>query len=148
MHRNGLLHRAFSIYIFNQLGQLLIQQRALDAYHSEGLWSNSCCSHQREKEKLAEATHRRLQEELGFDCSLEELFTYSYRVEFENGLVENELVHVFFGEYDGKVNPDPKEVADWKWIDLDEVKEDVKENPDQYSYWFKKSLKRIIAERN
>lgn len=147
VHQNGLRHRAFSIYIFNRQGQMLIQQRAFDKYHSGGLWSNSCCSHQRENEELENAIHRRLEEELGFDCKLEEAFAYSYRVEFENGLIENELDHVFFGEYNGKVKPNRREVTDWKWIDLNHLEKKIRENPGQYSYWFKKSLKRVINKR-
>jgi len=100
-HRKGLLHRAFSIFVFNSKNELLLQKRAADKYHSGGLWSNTCCSHPRPGENLKDAAHRRLQEEMGFDCSLREVFSFLYKKSFDNGLTEHELDHVFFGKFDG-----------------------------------------------
>ncbi|MGC8851384.1 MAG: isopentenyl-diphosphate Delta-isomerase, partial [Candidatus Micrarchaeia archaeon] len=118
VHRNGQLHRAFSIFVFNSDGKLLIHQRAKEKYHSGGLWTNTCCSHPRPGEKLDEAIHRRLVEEMGFDCPLKEVFSFVYQVKFENGLFEHELDHVYIGKFDGDPKPNPAEVMDWKWVDL------------------------------
>jgi isopentenyl-diphosphate delta-isomerase len=147
-HREGILHRAFSIFVFNSKGELLLQKRAESKYHSGGLWTNTCCSHQRADENLEEAIHRRLKEEMGFDCELKEAFTFTYRVKFDNGLFENEYDHVFFGKFDGKPEPNPKEVDDWKWVSLEELKKDIEENPDDYTYWLKVSIDRVISNFN
>ncbi|MEK7619489.1 MAG: isopentenyl-diphosphate Delta-isomerase, partial [Patescibacteria group bacterium] len=106
-HERGLLHRAFSVFVFNASGELLLQQRAFEKYHSAGLWTNTCCSHPRPGEETLAAAYRRLQEEMGFDCPLNEMFTFRYLAPFPNGLTENEVDHVFFGMYDGPVNPNP-----------------------------------------
>lgn len=137
VHKKGIFHRAFSIFIFNSQKQLLLQKRESNKYHSPGLWTNSCCSHQRQNELLSEAIHRRLKEEMGFDCELKEVFTFSYRVEFNPELIENEFDHVFVGYYDGEVTPEPYEVEDYKWMTLEEIKKDMEKNPDMYTYWFK-----------
>lgn len=142
VHKKGILHRAFSIMIFNSKNEILIQKRALNKYHSPGLWSNACCSHQRENEELQEAIHRRLKEEVGFDTGLEEALTFTYNITFQNGLVENEIDHVFAGRFDGKPILNPEEVAELKWIGLDVLKADIKKHPNKYSYWFK-----IIMEK-
>src|SRR4030042_2763439 len=105
-HEQGKLHRAFSIFVFNSKGELLLQRRAKGKYHSGGLWTNTCCSHPREGEKLEEAVHRRLKQEMGLDCPLKEAFSFIYKVRFENGLFEHELDHVFIGRVDGKPVPD------------------------------------------
>jgi len=136
-HRRGLLHRAFSILIFNDQKQLLLQKRNGAKYHSGGLWTNSCCSHPNHGEGLKEAAHRRLQEELGFDCELEEVFSFSYRAELDNGLVENEHDHVFIGRYDGPVHPNKDEIEDIRWVNLEEVQVGIQANPQQYTYWFR-----------
>lgn len=135
VHERALLHRAFSIFVFNSKGEVLLQQRAFNKYHSGGLWANTCCSHPRSDEKLEDAVHRRLKEEMGFDCPLEELFTFIYKKTFNNGLTEYEYDHVFKGYYDGEVSPNKNEVADYKWCAWHELKEDVKEKPQKYSYW-------------
>ena len=122
VHREGKLHRAFSIFVFNSKSELLLQKRAKSKYHSGGLWTNTCCSHQRDGETLEKAVHRRLKEEMGFDCELKEVFTFTYRVKFDDGLIENEYDHVFFGKFDGKPEPNPEEVDDWKWISLEELR--------------------------
>jgi len=136
-HKKGLLHRCFSIFILNDNNELLLQKRALTKYHSPGLWTNACCSHPKPGEKTADAAHRRLQEEMGFDCDIKEIFSFVYRAEFENNLIENEFDHVFFGHYDGKINPDIAEVDDYKWIDLKTLKKDIQNNPNLYTAWLK-----------
>ena len=145
VHREGIFHRAFSIFVFNSKGELLLQKRARSKYHSGGLWTNTCCSHQRDGENLEEAIHRRLKEEMGFDCELKEVFTFTYRVKFDDGLVENEYDHVFFGKFDGKPEPNPEEVDEWKWISLEELRKDIRKNPDDYTYWLKVSIDRVIG---
>jgi isopentenyl-diphosphate Delta-isomerase len=139
-HKKGLLHRAFSIFVFNDKEELLLQRRAFDKYHSGGLWTNTCCSHPRPGEDLVSAVHRRLREEMGFDCNLHEINRFLYRAEFLNGLIENELDHVFVGEFCGEVNPDESEVAEHRWVNMEQVEKDVVLNPEAYSYWFRYAL--------
>lgn len=136
-HIKGLLHRAFSVFIFNSKGELLLQQRAENKYHSPALWTNTCCSHPREHEDYIQAAHRRLQEEMGFDCALEHQFHFIYNAPFENGLTEHELDHVFFGRFDGDANPNPDEVMACKWIAPDALYQDIKDRPEHYTVWFK-----------
>lgn len=136
-HEKGLLHRAFSVFIFNKEGELLLQQRALDKYHSPGQWTNTCCSHQRFGESNIEAGRRRLQEEMGFTTDLENCFSFIYKAPFENGLTEHEFDHVLVGYYDGKPKINPLEVNDYKWMRLEDVKEDLANNPNEYTVWFK-----------
>ncbi len=144
-HREGKLHRAFSIFVFNRQEQLLLQKRAKTKYHSGGLWTNTCCSHPRKGESLEEAAHRRLKEEMGFDCRLEEVFRFAYRVEFDNGIIENELDHVFVGRFDGVPVPNPSEADDWKWVSIDELRKDIKKNPSNYTYWFRIAVEKVIS---
>jgi len=146
-HREGKLHRAFSIFVFNSKGELLLQKRGKSKYHSGGLWTNTCCSHQRDGEALEEAVHRRLKEEMGFDCELKEMFTFTYRIKFDNNLFENECDHVFIGNFDGEPTPNPEEVDEWKWVGLEELKNDMQKNPDNYTYWLKESIDRVISAR-
>jgi isopentenyl-diphosphate delta-isomerase len=141
----GKLHRAFSIFIFNSQGELLLQKRAKTKYHSGGLWTNTCCSHPRPGELTEKAAHRRLQEEMGFDCQLKEISSFTYKVKFSNDLFEHEYDHVFVGEFNGQPIPNPEEVDDWKWVDLVELKKDIQENPDQYTYWFKIALDKVFS---
>lgn len=136
-HEKGLLHRAFSVFLFNPEGELLLQQRALGKYHSPGLWTNTCCSHQRHGETSLEAGKRRLMEEMGIDCELQEAFSFIYKASFENGLTEHELDHVLVGTFAGDPNPDPKEVEDFKWLSIDELKVDMERHPENYTAWFK-----------
>lgn len=143
-HQEGKLHRAFSIFVFNSKGELLLQKRAKSKYHSGGLWTNTCCSHPRPGETLENSVHRRLKEEMGFDCELREIFSFKYKVKLEN-IFENEYDHVFIGKFDGKPHPNPEEVDEWKWIKLKELKNDMKKNPDKYSYWLKKSIDKVIS---
>jgi isopentenyl-diphosphate Delta-isomerase len=139
-HQLGQLHRAFSIFIFNSTGRLMLQRRSLEKYHCGGLWSNTCCGHPRPKELLEKAIYRRLNEEMGFDCHLQKNFEFIYKVQFDNDLWENEYVHVFFGQYDGKPEPNSEEVSAWKWIELDNLKKEIQHNPEKFTYWMKKEL--------
>ena len=136
-HKKGILHRAFSVFVFNNKGELLLQQRALDKYHSPGLWTNTCCSHQRDGESSLEAGKRRLKEEMGFQCDLEEVFWFIYSAAFDNGLTEHELDHVMVGYYDNDPVINLQEVASFKWMSLDKVKQDIAEHPKDYTEWFK-----------
>lgn len=136
-HQKALLHRAFSVFVFNTRGELMLQQRALDKYHSPGLWTNTCCSHQRSGESNLEAGKRRLQEEMGFDCSLKELFSFVYKAPFDNGLTEHELDHVMVGQYDGDPVINPAEVASFKWMPMEDIKRDILKQPLLYTEWFK-----------
>jgi isopentenyl-diphosphate delta-isomerase len=140
-HVEGKFHRAVSIIIFNSKREMLIQKRARNKYHSAGLWSNACCSHPKPLESVEEAAHRRLKEEMGFDCDLKKVFEFVYKKEFENGLVEWEYDHVFLGKYDGNIiMSDEKEIEEWKWVNVEDLKKDMEKNPENYSYWFKKIL--------
>lgn len=144
VHEKALLHRAFSIFIFNSKEEMLLQKREKGKYHSPGLWTNSCCSHQRKGETLEDAIHRRLQEEMGFDTELKERFTFIYRAEFDNTLTEYELDHVFTGVYEGSIKPNPSEVEDYRWISLEKLKKELKEQPETYTYWFKASIDKLF----
>ena len=136
-HQKGILHRAFSVFVFNDRGELLLQQRALEKYHSPGLWTNTCCSHQRDGESNIEAGKRRLFEEMGFSCDLEEQFSFLYKATFDNGLTEHELDHVMIGYWNNDPEINPEEVASFKWMPMDEVKKDIEERPELYTAWFK-----------
>lgn len=135
-HEKGLLHRAFSVFTFNKEGKLLLQQRAADKYHSPLLWTNTCCSHQRNGETSLQAGKRRLQEEMGFSCALEEVFSFIYKAPFDNGLTEHELDHVMVGKYNDNPIVNKEEVAAFKWMTLEEVKVDMEKNPKIYTAWF------------
>jgi len=135
-HQKGLLHRAFSIFIFNEKGEMLLQQRAATKYHSGGKWSNACCSHPRPGEELLDAAGRRLKEELGFETGLKKIFEFAYKVEFENGLAENEVDHVFVGEYYGQINLNPEEAQDYCFKSLPEIKHSLQIKPGIYTEWF------------
>jgi isopentenyl-diphosphate delta-isomerase len=143
VHRKGRLHRAFSIFVFNSKGEVLIQKRARGKYHSGGLWTNTCCSHPRAGEKLEEAVHRRLKQEMGFDCPLKEVFSFIYKVKFDNGLYEHELDHVFVGRHEGRPVPNPEEYEEWKWASMKELKNDIRKNPGNYTYWFRIAVKKL-----
>ncbi len=144
-HREGRLHRAFSVFILNAAGQMLLQQRASDKYHSGGLWSNACCSHPRPGESVLDAAHRRLQEELGVDCPLDEVFRFTYRAALDNDLTEHEYDHVLIGTCDAQPAPNPQEVAGWRWVDLPELLHDIHHNPQRYTVWFKIVLERVVG---
>ncbi len=136
-HEKALLHRAFSVFVFNKKGELMLQQRAKEKYHSPLLWTNTCCSHQREGESNIEAGKRRLQEEMGFSCELEEVFSFIYKAPFDNGLTEHELDHVMVGKYEADPAINGEEVEAFKWMPLNEVKEDIENKPELYTEWFK-----------
>lgn len=139
-HQKGLLHRAFSIFVFNKNNELLLQQRNPKKYHSGGLWTNTVCSHPAPGETYNAAVHRRLQEEMGFDCTLIKLGCFIYRATFQNGLTENEYDCIFAGKYDGNINPDPTEISDYCWFSLEEISKNIKNDPEKYTFWFKKIL--------
>ena len=136
-HEKGLLHRAFSVFILNDKNELMLQQRANHKYHSPGLWTNTCCSHQRDGESNIAAGKRRLEEEMGFSVAIKELTSFIYKAPFDNGLTEHEYDHVLLGYYneDPVINKD--EVGDWKWMPLAAIKSDIDTNPDLYTVWFK-----------
>lgn len=136
-HEQALLHRAFSVFIFNDNNEIMLQQRAASKYHSPLLWTNTCCSHQRAGETNIQAGKRRLQEEMGFEVELTELFHFIYKAPFENGLTEHELDHVMIGKYNDEPNINKNEVESWKWMSIDAIKSDMQENPDDYTAWFK-----------
>ena len=142
-HEKGLLHRAFSIFVKNNKDEMMLQKRAVGKYHSEGLWSNTCCGHPRSGEELMLAAHRRLKEEMGFDCPLNEIFSFIYQKNLDKGLKENEFLHVFIGEYDNVPILNPEEASDWRWATPDEIKSNVSKNPDNYTYWFKIVLEKM-----
>ncbi|XOD66745.1 MAG: isopentenyl-diphosphate Delta-isomerase [Flavobacteriales bacterium Tduv] len=142
-HVEGLLHRAISIFVFNDKNELMLQQRASHKYHSRLLWANICCSHPRQGEAVSEAAHRRLNEEMGFDCPLEERFHFIYKADLNNGLIEHEFDHVFLGRYEGLPKINPEEVADWRWINLEELMLNIEPDSEQYAVWL-----RIIIEQH
>jgi isopentenyl-diphosphate delta-isomerase len=135
-HEKGLLHRAFSIFIKNSEGKFLLQQRAKTKYHSGGLWTNTCCGHPRDGEDTLAAAHRRLGEEMGFDCPLEEAFVFHYETALDHGLKENEIDHVFVGTFEGTVVANPDEADSYAWRTRDEIEADLAEHPERYTYWF------------
>jgi isopentenyl-diphosphate delta-isomerase len=135
-HEKGVMHRAFSVFIFNSSGQLLLQRRALEKYHSPGLWSNTVCSHPRTGEQTIDAAHRRMVEEMGFDCDLQKAFDFTYRANVGGGLIEHEFDHVFTGTCDTTPVPNPDEVVDWKYVSMDWVVKDVERHPENYTVWF------------
>jgi isopentenyl-diphosphate Delta-isomerase len=135
-HKKGLLHRAFSIFIFNDKGELLLQRRTLNKYHSGGLWTNSCCSHPQPGEDTIIAAQRRLKEEMGFTVPLEKVFDFVYKAEFENGLIEHEFDHVFAGKYEGKIEYNKEEVMDYCYKSLDDVRSSLQEHPEKFTKWF------------
>lgn len=136
-HEKALLHRAFSICVFNNKNELLLQQRAIEKYHSGGLWTNTCCSHPRPGEALLAAAHRRLLEEMGFDCELHAAFSFVYHAVLDKGLTEHELDHVIIGKYEAEPLPNPDEVMNYKWMSLEDIKHDMKNSPENYTEWFK-----------
>jgi len=143
-HEKGVLHRAFSVFVFNDLGQFLLQQRAFSKYHSGGLWTNTCCSHPRKGETVLEAATRRLQEEMGFVVPLEAQFSFIYFRELDNDLIEHELDHVVFGKFNGIPAINLDEVASYKYVDKNELIEDMKANPTNYTEWFKICFEEVL----
>ena len=147
-HQKAVLHRAFSVFIFNSENELMLQQRASNKYHSPNLWTNTCCSHQRSGESNIQAGTRRLYEEMGFTTSLKEITSFIYKAPFDNGLTEHELDHIMVGYYneDPVINSD--EVEDWKWMKIEDVKQDIILNPNIYTAWFKIIFKNFYNHLN
>jgi isopentenyl-diphosphate delta-isomerase len=143
-HQKGLLHRAVSVFIFNSQGKWLLQQRSMEKYHSRGLWSNTACSHPFENESNKDAAVRRLSEEMGISTDLTEIFSFIYRAELDNSLIEYELDHVFVGITDDLPIPNIDEVINYKYVDFDTLKADIEANPEKYSAWFKKIYQRVF----
>lgn len=143
-HEKGLLHRAFSIFIFNPKGEMLLQKRAKKKYHSGGLWTNACCSHPYAGEDTEPAAHRRLKEEMGFDTVLEKSFSFVYKAHLDNGLIEYEFDHVFTGEYDGEISPAAEEVSEYKYMPLEEMLADLNQNPQNYTAWFQIAIPKLM----
>jgi isopentenyl-diphosphate Delta-isomerase len=145
-HRKALLHRAFSIFIFNTKGEMLLQQRAMGKYHSPGLWTNTCCSHPRPGEEVGEAASRRLKEEMGIDTVLHKKFDFIYRTEFDNGLTEFEFDHVYTGMYSGTLNPDKQEVQDYCFRSMEDIDQDLLRRPEKYSAWFRIAFPKLLQK--
>lgn len=143
VHRDGRLHRAFSVFVFDPRGRLLLQRRASGKYHSGGLWSNTCCGHPGPGEATADAAARRLREEMGFDCALQPAGAIVYRAEVAAGLWEHEYDHLFTGTYKGDPRPDPQEVEDWRWVAIDELSLELRESPASFTAWFEPALRKI-----
>jgi isopentenyl-diphosphate delta-isomerase len=136
-HEKGVLHRAFSVFIFNKNNELMLQKRAHSKYHSPGLWTNTCCSHQRDGESNIEAGKRRLLEEMGFTTELAETTSFIYKAAFDNDLIEHELDHILIGSFENPPNINKIEVDSWRWMQLEDIKEDIEINPNNYTVWFK-----------
>ena len=139
-HKKGVLHRAFSILLFNSKGEMLLQKRAGSKYHSPGLWTNTCCSHPKPGESMRDATARKLMQEMGIASNTAFRFKFTYRTELEEGLVEHEIDHVFTGTFDGMPIINKQEVDDWKFTPVGELRQDISANPDRYTFWFRKIL--------
>jgi isopentenyl-diphosphate delta-isomerase len=145
-HQKGLRHRAFSIFIFNSKGEMLLQKRAANKYHSAGLWSNACCSHPSAGEETKEAALRRLNEELGFKTPIQKIFDFTYKADFENGLKENEFDHVFVGEYESEIKMNPEEVEDYSFKSINEIQQELANNPSKYTAWFKIVFSSVVEK--
>ena len=147
-HQNGgMLHRAFSIFVFNRKGELLLQRRAMAKYHTPGKWTNTCCSHPFPNEGVLDAAHRRLREEMGFDCEMKEEFAFTYLAEVGNGLTENEYDHVIFGAYDRDPEPNPDEAMASRWVGLEELNKEIKANSGDFTPWLRMIVEKVIAYR-
>ncbi len=144
-HEKALLHRAFSVFIFNSKGEMLLQQRAITKYHSGGLWTNSCCSHPRPGESVSDAALRRLNEEMGFDVPLKKIFDFIYKAPFVNGLTEHEFDHVFIGYYDGPVHPNPQEVENYAYRSFERIEKLMDSDSEFYTAWFKIAFPKVKA---
>jgi len=143
VHRKGLLHRAFSIFVFNKRGEMLLQQRAMNKYHSGGLWTNACCSHPEPDEETKKAAIRRLKEELGFETELEKVYDFIYKAEFDNGLTEYEFDHVYAGSYDGEIDFSADEVMDVCYKPMHEISDSLQSQPNRYTAWFRLAFPKV-----
>jgi isopentenyl-diphosphate delta-isomerase len=144
VHQKGLLHRAFSVFIFNDKGELLLQRRALSKYHSAGLWTNTCCSHPNPNEETLAAANRRLKEEMGMDTILIHKTSFIYKTPFDNGLTEHEFDHVFIGQSNENPIINPEEVDSFKWLSLEKLKEEIKKDPENFTTWFRIALEKVF----
>lgn len=144
-HEQAHLHRAFSVFIFNSNGQMLLQQRALSKYHSGGLWTNACCSHPRDGETAIAAATRRLQEEMGFNTPITPAFQFTYKAAFDNGLTEHEFDHVFVGKYDGEIHLNMEEAENYDFGLVEDIETDIQQNPTNYTEWFKIAFPKVKA---
>jgi len=145
VHQKALLHRAFSVFIFNEKGEMLLHKRADKKYHSGGLWTNACCSHPRPGEDTAMAASIRLQEEMGFNTPLTKAFDFVYKAPFDNGLTEHEFDHVFIGTYEGDIVPNPEEVSDYCFKTIEEIRNSIQSHPQKYTEWFKIAFPKMEA---
>ena len=143
IHQKGKLHRAFSIFVFNSKGELLLQKRSESKYHTASLWTNTCCSHPRPNQDLEEEAKRRLMEEMGISCDLKEVFSFIYKANVGE-LIEYEFDHAFVGRFDGNPKPNKDEVEDWKWVNIDELEKDIDKNPEKYVPWLKIALEKYL----
>lgn len=143
-HRDGKLHRAFSVFVFNPKGEMLLQQRAFNKYHSGGLWTNACCSHPRPQEPVEQAAVRRLKEEMGIECALRKAFHFIYKAKLDGDLIEHEFDHVFIGNYDGKITPDANEVAEYRWLTVHAIKNELRNSLEKYTVWFQLAFRRTL----
>lgn len=146
IHQQGLLHRAFSVFVFNSKAELLLQQRADNKYHSPGLWTNTCCSHPRPAENISDACNRRLMEEMGMNCKLEFSFSFMYKCSFENGLTEHEFDHVYVGQTDDLPIINNEEVMGWKYISIEELQNEISLHPDRFTEWLKICLPELLEQ--
>ena len=146
-HKEGLLHRAFSVFIFNDEGELLLQQRAEDKYHGATLWTNTCCSHPQINEDLTTSALERLSYEMGFRCELKKIFSFIYKADVENELVEHEYDHVFIGLYNDDPKPNPLEVSAYKWANIETLRADVHAQPENYTIWFRNIWERVLQHQ-
>ncbi len=144
VHVEGKLHRAFSVFLFNSDNQMLLQKRALDKYHCGGMWTNACCSHPAPNENLKDAAQRRLIEEMGIICDIQKAFDFIYKAHFSNGLIEYEFDHVFMGKFDGFAKPNPDEVMAYKWISIAKLKEELEDDSERFTPWFKIAIPRVF----
>ena len=149
-HEKAELHRAFSVFVFNSKGEIMLQRRTQSKYHSPGLWTNTCCSHPREGESVEQAAHRRMREEMGFDIPLKEVFTFIYKADVGQGLTEHEFDHVLIGTFEGEPVLNPEEADEWMWMAPDDIALDMESSPEKYTVWFRIALpevRKYLAEK-
>lgn len=143
-HKQAVLHRAFSVFLFNPQGKMLLQQRALTKYHSAGLWTNTCCSHPRPGEILENAVSRRLMEEMGISAKVSKVFDFIYQAELPDHLNEHEFDHVFIGNFDDEVRPNHLEVANFVYQSIEEIADNLQSHPEKYTVWFKIAFPKVV----